>query len=74
MAHTGGPKQSRRKLMMALMDSILLYGSVVWANAFQVDCIMRILSSVQRTAVLKVASAYRTVTESVILVISGLIP
>ena len=70
MANIGGPAQSRRRLIMTIMDSILLYGSEIWADALNVDCRMRILSSVQRTAVFRVASAYRTA----ILVISGVIP
>ena len=60
--------------MMAIMDSILLYGSEVWAGTLKVNCRLRVLSAVQRTAALRVASAYRTFSKSAILVISGVIP
>ena len=49
-------------LMMAITDSFLLYGSEVWADVLKVDCRLRILSSVQRTAALIVSSEYRTVS------------
>ena len=57
MANIRGLIQSRRRLMMAITDSILLYGSEIWADALKVECRLRILSSVQRTAALRAASA-----------------
>ena len=61
------------KLAIA-MDSILFQGSKVWADALKDDCRLRILSSVQRTAALRLASAYRIVSKSAILAISVIIP
>ena len=55
MANIGGPVQSRRRLTVAITDSILRYGSVVRAEALKVACRMKIVSSVQRTAALRVA-------------------
>ena len=69
MANIGGPAQSTRRLMMAITDSILLYGSENWVEALKVDFRMKILSSVQQTFALRVASAYRTASKSAILVI-----
>ena len=74
MVNIGGPTQSRRRLMMAMTGSVLLCCNEVWAGALNFDCRLRILSSVQRTAAFRVTSAYRTVSMSAILVISGVIP
>ena len=63
MANIGGPTQSRSRLMMVKTDSILLYGSEIWADALRVDYRLRILSS-----------TYWTVSKAAILVTSGAIP
>ena len=60
MVNIGNPTQSRRRLMMNAMDSILLYDSEILVDALKVRCRMRILSSLQRTAALRVALAYRS--------------
>ena len=72
-ADIGGPPQSRRRLMMTKPESILLYGSEMWAGALMVDCRLRILSSVQRTAALRVESADMIVSKAAILVKTGTI-
>lgn len=74
MANIGGPTQSKRKLLMDTTSSILLYGCEVWADALKAKHRRKVLLSVQRTAALRVAHAYRTVSESAIFVISGAIP
>ena len=74
MANIDGPIQSRRRLITAMMNSILLYGSEAWADNTSVDCRMKILSSVQWTSGVRVVSAYRTVSKTAILVISGEMP
>ena len=52
----------------------LVLGSKVWAAALKVDFRIIIISSVQRTATLRVASAYGILSKSANLVISGVIP
>lgn len=74
MANIGGPLASRRKLLMDTTQSILLYGSEIWAETLKTGSRRKVLAKVQRTAALRVASAYRTVSEAAILVISGAIP
>ncbi|XP_046688647.1 uncharacterized protein LOC124374485 [Homalodisca vitripennis] len=56
MANVGGPRSSRRRLLMSAVQSVLLYGAEV------------------EQAALRVASAYRTVSEPAVLVIAGVIP
>lgn len=74
MANIGGPMHSKRKLLMSTTHSILLYGSELWADALKTKHRRKPLCAVQRTAALRVASAYRTVSEAAVLVISGTIP
>lgn len=55
---------------MSVVHSILLYGSEVWENQLRHEKYRKKLSSVQRRAALRVACAYRTVSEVVVLVIA----
>lgn len=74
MANIGGPLPSRRKMLMEVINSILLYGSEVWASTLEKRNRAKRLLAVQRTAALRVTSAYRTVSTDAILVIAGIIP
>lgn len=74
MANTGGPKSSRRRLLMSAVQATLLYGSEVWAGALSKEKYRKRLAQVQRRAALRVASAYRTVSEPAVLIIAGVIP
>ncbi|XP_073811671.1 uncharacterized protein [Musca autumnalis] len=74
MANTGGPLPSRRKILMEASNSILLYGSEIWAPALRTQVRASKLLSVQRTSALRVTSAYRTVSAGAVLVIAGMIP
>ena len=74
MANIGDHTQIRRRLMMAITDSILLYGSEFGTDALKADCRLKILSSIQRTSALKVVPGYRTASMSAILNISSVIP
>ena len=60
MANTSGPKASKRRLLMSVTTSILLYGSEVWADAMTKECHRNTIASVQRRGALRVTSAYRT--------------
>lgn len=74
MANIGGPTASKRKLLMSTVNAVLLYGSEVWADALGVKQKCKMLTAVQRTAALRVASAYRTVSVAAVLVISSSVP
>ena len=74
MANVGGPKSSRRRLMMSAVQSVLLYGAEVWADALNIEFYRIRIARVQRQAALRVCSAYRTVSEPAVLVIAGVIP
>lgn len=74
MANVGGPTESKRRLIMSTVESVLIYGAEFWADSAKQLCRGKLISKVQRTAALRVASAYRTVSESAIMVISSTIP
>lgn len=74
MANVGGPSSSKRRLLMSAVQSVLLYGSEIWAVALNRDYNRKQLLRVQRRGALRVASAYRTVSEPAVLVIAGVIP
>lgn len=74
MANVGGPLQSKRKLLMEACNSILLYGSEIWAHTLTTKSRAKTLLTVQRTAALRVTSAYRTVSASAVLIIAGMTP
>ena len=54
--------------------SVLLYGAEVRAHALDKKVYRKRLSRVQRRGAFKISSAYRTVSESAVLVIARIIP
>jgi len=74
MPNIKGPKPAKRKLLMATAQSIILYGAELWGDAMEVARNRKRLNQVQRTGALRVTCAYRTVSESAVLVIAGAIP
>ena len=72
MRNVSGPRASKRRLLMDVAQSIMLYGAGVWAEAMAVDKYRKRLASVQRNAALRVACAYRSVSEKAVLVVAGM--
>ena len=74
MPNINGPKSSKRKILLSVAHSILLYGAEIWAhvvNALKYYCR---IASVQRRFALRVACPYCTVSEAVVLVVAEAIP
>ena len=74
MANVGGPKPSRRKLLMSDVYSILLYGAVVLAETLEVEFHQTKPGAVQRHCALRIACSYRTVSKEAVLLIAGVMP
>ncbi|XP_046671568.1 uncharacterized protein LOC124361551 [Homalodisca vitripennis] len=53
MANVGGPRSSRRRLLMSAVQSVLLYGAEVWADALNKEVYRMRLARVQRQAALR---------------------
>lgn len=74
MPNTGGSRQRNRRLLASVVNSLLLYASPVWGKALVFDRNVNTIERPQRTIALRVASAYRTVSSSAVMVIAGIIP
>jgi len=75
MPNVGGPSQSKRKFLMSVVHSRLLYGAEVWADSssrFQKSS--NALLQAQRCAALKVARCYRSVSDMAALVLARMPP
>ncbi|XP_015126375.1 uncharacterized protein LOC107047957 [Diachasma alloeum] len=74
MPNVGGPKQTRRALLTYVIVSVLMYGIVIWADALSSQESRRRMSPVYRLSLLRVACAFRTVSDDAVCVIAGMIP
>ena len=74
MPNISGPREARRRLVASVVNSKLLYAAPVWANALQNHAIQKKLFSGQRSAALRIVSAYRTVSTSAVLVLASVPP
>ncbi|GBP82181.1 hypothetical protein EVAR_60291_1 [Eumeta japonica] len=66
-----GLKQSRRRLLSSVVTSILTYGISIWADALEIQEAWRKAGPVYRLSALRVASAFRTISQEAVCVISG---
>ena len=74
MGNINGPRPCKRRLLMTVVHSILLYGAEVWADALNIAYYRKRMIAVQRRGALRIACAYRTVSEPAILVLARVIP
>ncbi|XP_057339476.1 uncharacterized protein LOC130676979 [Microplitis mediator] len=74
MFNTAGPKYETRRILLSVVHSILRYGAEVRADKTRIKTFRSKLTSVQRKAALRVACAYRTVSEAAILVLAKATP
>lgn len=74
MPNLGGPKESTRRMLLAVVNSIVLYGSVIWQRAMKKQIYRNILTGVQRKTAIRIASAYRTTSTKALLVIARIPP
>ncbi|GBP95657.1 hypothetical protein EVAR_67863_1 [Eumeta japonica] len=74
MPNVGGPKQTRRLLLSSVVTSVLTYGISIWADALDIQESLKKAGPVYRASALRVASAFRTISEEAVCVISGILP
>ena len=75
MPNIGGPKQPRRLLLASVVYSVILYGAPIWAHAICSNpCYGTACRRPCRIIALRVASAYRTVSDIALSVVAGLAP
>lgn len=73
MINVGGPSASRRRLLMSVVESVLLYGAEIWTGRVRKSSLGG-MRAVQRRMALRICSAYRTVSGPAALVIAGVTP
>ena len=74
MRNIGGPREAKRRLVASVVNSKLLHAAPVWTSALNNHAIQKKLFSAQRGVVLKIVSAYRTVSTSAGLVLASVPP
>lgn len=74
LPNVGGPSDSKRAVLCGVIHSIVLYAAPVWQEALRVKCREKLLLGIQRKALLRVASGYRTVSTMAIQVLTGIPP
>ena len=74
MPNIGGPREAKRRLMASLVNSKLLYAAPIWTSALNNHAILKKLFSAQRGVVMRIVSAYRTVSTSAVLVLVSVPP
>lgn len=74
LPNIGGPSSPKRVSLCLVVRSIVLYGAPVWYQAASVQKYRKMLLSVQRKALLRIASSYRTVSTTAIQVVTAVPP
>ena len=74
MSNICGPREAKRRLVASVVNSKLLYVAPVWTSALNNHVIQKKLLSAQRGVVLRIVSAYRTVSTSAVLVLASVAP
>lgn len=74
MPNIGGPRASKRRVLLSVVHSQLLYAAPIWCEAVVKKTVKRKLLKVQRGLLIRVASAYRTISAEAVGVIAGVPP
>ena len=74
LPNMGGPSSGRRAVLCGAVCNIVLYGAPVWEGAMRLRKSREVLVRTQRSALLRIASAYRTAATMSLQVITGTIP
>ena len=74
LPNTRGPSVHARRLYISVWESVILYGSPVWAVALAKESARAILRRAQRTALIRCTAAYRTVSFASLCVLAGRMP
>ena len=70
----GDLREAKRRLFASVVNSKLLHAAPIWTNALNDHVILKKLFSAQRGVVIRIVSAYRTVSRSAVLVLASVPP
>ena len=71
MPNIGGPREAKRRLVASVVNSKLLYATPIWTSTLNNHAILKTLFSAQRGVVIRIVSAYRTLSTSAVLVLAS---
>lgn len=74
MPNMDGPNSAKRTVLAGVHASVLLYAAPIWADYMVIDHYRTLVNRSQRKVLLRVASAYRTVSVQALQVITGIVP
>lgn len=75
MPNIGGPNSAKRRVLCGVAQSVLLYGAPIWSEmAERIKLYQNLLIKTQRKALLRVASAYKSVSAEALQVITRTVP
>lgn len=74
MQNVGGPSCEKRLLLYGVVQSIILNGAHVWGGILCIQKYRSMLEKLQRRAVLRVISGYRTISTDAVQVLVGILP
>ena len=74
MPNIGGLRKAKRRLMASVVNLKLLYAAPIWNSALNNHAILKKLFSAQRGVMMRIVSAYRTVSTSAVLVVASVSP
>ena len=74
MPNIGGPREAKRRLVATVVNTKLLYAAPVWTSALNNHDIQKKLFSAQKGVVLRIVSAYQTLSTSAVLVLASVPP
>lgn len=70
----GGAGYMARKLYYKVVESVIMYAAPIWASGLEFSTNVGVLISTQRSALLKMARAYRTISWDALSILTGQIP
>uniref|UniRef100_A0A6V7KR42 Reverse transcriptase domain-containing protein n=1 Tax=Bracon brevicornis TaxID=1563983 RepID=A0A6V7KR42_9HYME len=74
MPNIGGPRQDRRRLLASVVISVLTYGVAIWGEVLEMETYRRQVAAVHRISALRVACAFRTISNDAVCVIANMMP
>lgn len=74
LPNIGGPSAEKRRVMCEVGQSVMLYGASVWHQVMNVDKYKKTMISLQRRLLLRVVSAYKTVSAEAVQLVAGVPP
>uniref|UniRef100_A0A6V7L8Y1 Reverse transcriptase zinc-binding domain-containing protein n=1 Tax=Bracon brevicornis TaxID=1563983 RepID=A0A6V7L8Y1_9HYME len=74
MPSISGPRQDRRKLLATVVVSVLTYGIAIWREVLEMETYRRKVAAAHRISTLRVACAFRTISNDAVCVIANMMP